>query len=117
MSKYKKIYYSRKFLNRESGTAFIEAEASQEGKWNWIYIKLADCNRHISLEFDVHSEEERVDRLAKIDLLMKEFKEVRKIIKKCKIPKKKDKKTKLEDILSDVEKKLGVTVELDTPKE
>lgn len=68
-------YYNRQFLNKEKGTAFSElvvntypaherCSSGFEGRY-----KIADCSRHITLEFEFESEEERVEVLAKIERL------------------------------------------------
>jgi hypothetical protein len=77
--------YRREFLNNESGTAFIEVSFDVEGGYADYKedrsingdIKIADCSRHINLEFYCYNEETKVERLKKIDLIIKHLQEAR----------------------------------------
>ncbi len=49
--------YVRKFLNKKEGTAFVELRANPAFKAEWAeydaHVKIADCNRIVTLNFDV----------------------------------------------------------------
>jgi hypothetical protein len=69
---------TRKWLNpgRLGGTAFIATELEpRKGGWCWSEIKIADCNRVVSLDFGFDNDEEFKDRIAKLDLLINDMTE------------------------------------------
>ena len=62
-----KRYYVRKFLNRPGhhGGAYVIATVEQE----WSELEIADCSRHIRLEFPLDSRDDRSNSLRKAKLL------------------------------------------------
>jgi hypothetical protein len=70
-------YYSRKFLNKSQGTAFIECEGEVSHWALWANVRIADCNKTICLDFGVHSDKDYKGRIAKIDLLISELTKVK----------------------------------------
>ena len=64
-----KRYYVRKFLNRPGhhGGAYVLATVEQE----WSELEIADCSRHIRLEFPLDSRSDRSNSIRKAKLLAK----------------------------------------------
>ena len=75
-------HYSRKFLNKTEGTAFIEVSAKTIGKWVDADVTIADCSRMVSLDFsfETTSKKERKEKLDKINLLIKELEAMKNFI-------------------------------------
>ena len=90
--KRKTKYHVRKrlFLNRdEEYPAFIigvvedtsEIPTDEDGwKWGTIELKLGDCNRHISFDFDLETRESRTNSLYKINRIAEVVNAVRNAI-------------------------------------
>lgn len=79
MSK-KKSYYSRKWLNKSRGHAFIEVSSYEEDRG--CEVTIGDCSRHITLDFFVSKRHSDTDsclagRLHKLDILIGELQKVR----------------------------------------
>ena len=79
--------YIRKFLNKKEGTAFIEISSelsicerfhSYEGR-----LKLSDCNRIVTLDFDVNLTEYQYTSIKEIKQEAKERLQKAKILKEC----------------------------------
>ena len=74
----KKLYKSRKFLNKDQGIAAIETYFNFDPTWKFqggweAYVSISDCSRSIRLEFGAYSNKD-VDRtLDKIATLMVEL--------------------------------------------
>ena len=76
-------YYSRKWLNKKRGKAFIEVEAHPADKD--VSVSIGDCYRHITLDFSVYKRSDDWDctkegRLYKMDLLISELQKARALI-------------------------------------
>jgi len=76
-------YYSRKWLNKKGGKAFIEVKAYPTDKD--ISVSIGDCYRHITLDFSVYTRSDGWDfskegRLYKMDLLISELQKARAFI-------------------------------------
>lgn len=90
--KRKTKYHVRKrlFLNRdEEYPAFIigivedtsEIPTDEDGwKWGAIELKLGDCNRHVSFDFDLETRESRANSLYKINRIAQVVNAVRNAI-------------------------------------
>lgn len=79
------FYEHRQFLNEGSGLAAIEARISGSEYGTDTKrtrsvdggISISDCSRRIELDFDVYDNQAMEERLAKIDSLIKTFREFR----------------------------------------
>lgn len=76
-------YYSRKWLNKKEGHAFIEVKSYAEN--NGCEVVLGDCSRNITLDFFVSNRSTEFDctkegRLYKMDRLISELQKARTII-------------------------------------
>lgn len=73
----KKKYHVRKFLNKTSGMAALEINASYEA-WNFnCDVTISDCNRRIDLDFNMWEPKNVKEKLAKLDLLISELQALR----------------------------------------
>jgi hypothetical protein len=90
-SEKRKKYESRKWLNDPvvSGTAFIHVtfEPSYNGKGCFATVKIADCSRNISLDFDADTKNMRRSRLKKLDVIIGELQHLRDLIEKMEVKK------------------------------
>lgn len=85
-------HYKRQFIN-DRGTAFIETSIAEPCPYNtWAYLSMSDCNRKIELEFGYTTEEDRQERVAKLDLIIKHLIEFQRDLQKAVIPEKPDRK-------------------------
>lgn len=66
-------YYSRKFINKGKGTAFIENSFSVSSYSIDGGIKLSDCNRNIDLDFHMWDKKSIKEKIDKLDILINEF--------------------------------------------
>ncbi len=68
----KRKFYTRKFLNAKEGTAFVEAKISRSSDGSWVdaSVKLADCHRMITLDFDHHDQKSHAAVVDKVTLLI-----------------------------------------------
>jgi hypothetical protein len=73
-------YHTRKFLNPKKGVAAIECYADMSSKWCDISVKIADCNKVVSLEFDFSDMKEYKEKRAKLLLLINELQQLRLVI-------------------------------------
>ena len=82
-----KNYHSRKFLNKETGSAMIEASYEKEEitspdedtKYSISsYVSISDCSRKIILELSTFNNRDQEKVLYKLDLLIAELTELRK---------------------------------------
>jgi len=64
-----KKYYKRLFLNKGEGTAFLEL-TYEDGYGG---VKIADCNRAVTLSIDTSNKKEKENSLHKIDVLISEL--------------------------------------------
>jgi len=76
-------YYSRKWLNKKGGHAFIEIKSYTEAEG--CEVVLGDCSRHITLDFFISNRSTDFDctkegRLYKMDLLISELQKARALI-------------------------------------
>lgn len=76
-------YYSRKWLNKKEGKAFIEVRAHPADKD--VTVSIGDCQRHITLDFAVYTRSNDWDstkegRLYKMDMLISELQKARAFI-------------------------------------
>lgn len=76
-------YYSRKWLNKKKGHAFIEVLSYTDDKG--CEVVLGDCSRHITLDFFISNRSTDFDctkegRLYKMDLLISELQKARALI-------------------------------------
>ena len=79
----KDCYYSRKWLNKKKGHAFIEVLSYTDDKG--CEVVLGDCSRHITLDFFIINHSTDFDctkegRLYKMDLLISELQKARALI-------------------------------------
>ena len=79
----KDCYYSRKWLNKKKGHAFIEVLSYTDDKG--CEVVLGDCSRHITLDFFISNHSTDFDctkegRLYKMDLLISELQKARALI-------------------------------------
>lgn len=78
-------YYSRKWLNKKEGHAFIEIKSYTEYLGKGCEVVLGDCSRHITLDFFIIDSSTDLDctkegRLYKMDLLISELQKARALI-------------------------------------
>ena len=66
-------YYSRKFLNKDKGTAMVETSISHGVEWVDGAAAISDCNRMVRLDFSFHNPKEKRRSLAKLRLLIDEL--------------------------------------------
>lgn len=79
------IMYKRFWLNNKKGTAFCELEIEPDGpRYTNVYVKLADCNRQISLDFSFNKKTKK-ERLAKLDRFIASLQELRTEMEKIEI--------------------------------
>ena len=71
------IYQSRKFLNSKKGVAVIECSADMSSKWCDINVKIADCNRVVTLDFDFSDMKGYKEKRAKLLLIIDELNKLR----------------------------------------
>jgi len=71
------IYHSRKFLNSKKGIAAIQCHADMASKWCDVGVKITDCNRMVTLDFDFHGIKEFKEKRAKLLLIISELQELR----------------------------------------
>jgi hypothetical protein len=69
-------YHSRKFLNSKHGIASIECTADMSSTWSNVNVKIADCNRAVSLDFDFSSMKTYKEKRAKLLLIISELQEL-----------------------------------------
>ncbi len=69
-------YYSRKFLNSKQGMAAIECSAEMSTNWSDVNVKITDCNRAVSLDFDFSSVKAYKEKRAKLALIISELNEL-----------------------------------------
>ena len=68
-----KKYQSRKFLNSKYGLAAIEVNCNV-CDWSMdVDVTLSDCNRNISLDFNVYREKDYNERIKKLSLIIDEL--------------------------------------------
>ena len=79
-------YYNRQFLNLEGFHAGayllfeIEDSTTRESSYAGsprVTLRIADCSRHIDLEIDMDTEEERTNSFHKLDLLISSLVDLR----------------------------------------
>lgn len=81
-------YYSRKWLNKKEGKAFIEVRvhpADKDVTVSDVTVSIGDCLRHITLDFAVYTRSNDWDstkegRLYKMDMLISELQKARTFI-------------------------------------
>ena len=73
-------YHSRKFLNTKQGIAAIECSADMSSKWCDINVKIADCNRAVSLDFDFSDMKGYKEKRKKLIILITELNKLRVMI-------------------------------------
>ncbi len=64
--------FTREWLNPDEGMAYISLSiqpASKPGRWHYPSLEIADCSRRINLEFDYETEEQRQDRIYKLNVI------------------------------------------------
>lgn len=66
-------YYSRKFLNKDKGTAIVETSISEGVDWVDGGVVITDCNRLIRLDLSFHNAKEKRRSIAKLRLLIDEL--------------------------------------------
>ena len=66
-------YHSRKFLNTKQGIAAIECSAEMSSMWSNVNVKIADCNRAVSLDFDFNGMKAYKEKRAKLLLIINEL--------------------------------------------
>ena len=66
-------YHSRKFLNSKKGIAAIECSADMESKWCNVGVKITDCNRMVTLDFDFNTIKDFKEKRTKILLIIAEL--------------------------------------------
>lgn len=68
-------HQSRKFLNKTTGIAAIEAYIDTTEWCGGVdgTITIADCNRRVSLDFSVYDVKDLDNKLAKLNLLIEEI--------------------------------------------
>lgn len=74
MSKAK--YYSRSFLNKKEGTAFIESSIELTDYCVYADVAIADCNKKVTLDFGVFAVKDYDEKLSKLEKLISELSEV-----------------------------------------
>lgn len=62
-------FYRREWLNGTKGTAFLEAAVEPNYESVYAYLKVADCNRTVHLEFD-YDKKTYAARIKKINKLI-----------------------------------------------
>lgn len=78
-------YYSRKWLNKKKGHAFIEVESYGDDA-KGCNVTIGDCSRHITLDFCIYEQHSsgsdctKTGRLYKMDLLISELQKARALI-------------------------------------
>lgn len=75
-------YHSRKFLNSKKGMAAIECSADVLPHWSDINVKITDCNRSVSLDFDFNNMKTYKEKRVKLLLIINELQELRMAIDK-----------------------------------
>jgi hypothetical protein len=70
-------YHSRKFLNSKQGIAAIECSAEMSTTWSNVHVKIADCNKSVSLDFDFSGMKAYKEKRAKLLLIINELQELR----------------------------------------
>lgn len=70
-------YHSRKFLNSKQGIAAIECFAEMSTTWSNVNVKITDCNRMVSLDFDFNNMKAYKEKRAKLLLIINELQELR----------------------------------------
>ena len=73
-------YYSRKFINKSTGTALIEIDGSASSWQINLDVNISDCNRKICLDFYASNDKVIKERLAKLDLIISELNKARKFL-------------------------------------
>lgn len=69
-----KKYYKRTFLNKKEGVALIESRVStDENGFKDAGVKITDCNRQVSLEFNFWNVETKDNTQYKINKLIEEL--------------------------------------------
>ena len=74
------IYQSRKFLNSKKGIAAIECTADMSSKWCDINVKIADCNKVVTLDFDFSDMKGYKEKRKKLLILITELNKLRVMI-------------------------------------
>lgn len=75
----KKSTHQRHWLNPKEGTAFVQSSStltqySKGGAWMFeAQLTVADCHRHITLDFDAATQEGAAERLRKVDILRRQL--------------------------------------------
>ena len=64
------LYYKRTFLNKKEGTALVECRVRGD---TFGTVKITDCNRSVTLEFNSYDEPKRDLMAYKIDKLISEL--------------------------------------------
>jgi hypothetical protein len=73
-----KVYYSRKFLNKDKGMAAIETTFEfgpswlYQGGWD-AHVVISDCYKASTLDFSCYSVKDIDKALAKVSLILTEF--------------------------------------------
>lgn len=81
-------YYSRKWLNKKEGTAFMECSFEPAfGTHHDCSFKLADCNRMVNIDFGFYDKKGKVERIAKLSSIIDELLELKKLMEKVEMKK------------------------------
>jgi len=67
-------YYSRKWLNKKTGTAFIECSSECElSSYKDFSFKISDCNKSVTIDLSFHDKKGKAERLNKVSLIIDEL--------------------------------------------
>jgi hypothetical protein len=94
----RKLLYKREWLNEDEGRAYVilSAELYSQGGSCDVSVEIADCHRHIGLDFWFGDEDEQKKKLEKMDRLIALLQEAREVIVSTKlVPKDKSKDTEI----------------------
>lgn len=73
-----KVYLKRrKFLNEDTGLAAIDLQVTSNEEWVSATCSISDCARSVSLDFDSFDGADQDQRIAKIDILIRAFQDLR----------------------------------------
>ncbi len=65
-------HYTRKFLNKEEGTALIEVTASLSHWSLECEVLLSDCYKSVRLDMSVYEEKDYQEKIDKINIILEE---------------------------------------------